>query len=105
VSRLSRAAWTAGAPIRAALVLGIRAYRVTLGLAIGGQCRFYPSCSVYAEQAIRSRGAVRGSALAIWRILRCSPLSAGGVDHPPTSRPYDTDIQSQPSAPLTDGAR
>ena len=41
--------------------------------------------TVYAERAVLSVGAVRGSVLAVWRILRCSPLSAGGVDLPPTS--------------------
>ena len=83
-----------GAPIRVALIMGIRLYRVTLGGMLGGQCRFHPSCSVYAEQAIRAVGATRGSALAIWRVLRCSPLTTGGVDHPPaqSSPAYDVVI-------------
>jgi putative membrane protein insertion efficiency factor len=61
----------------------IAVYRVALSPFAGGHCRFYPSCSAYAEQAIRNTGAVRGLGLTAWRILRCSPLSAGGIDHPP----------------------
>ncbi len=76
--------WWAGAPLRAVLIGLIRLYRVTVGqMLLGGQCRFYPSCSSYAEGAIRELGWIRGSALGIWRIVRCSPLSAGGVDYPP----------------------
>jgi putative membrane protein insertion efficiency factor len=74
-----------------ALIVGIRLYRVTLGGMLGGQCRFHPSCSVYAEEAIRTVGATRGSALAIWRVLRCSPLSAGGVDYPPARQAQEYD--------------
>ena len=47
-------------------------------------CRFYPSCSAYAAEAIEKRGAIKGFCLGIWRVLRCSPLSKGGYDplHP-----------------------
>lgn len=78
-----RALWLAGAPIRLALVGVIKVYRVTLSGVLGGQCRFYPSCSHYGEEAIRVHGAAKGSAMAAWRILRCSPLTAGGVDKVP----------------------
>jgi len=73
----------AGAPPRLVELIAIRLYRSTLSQAFGGHCRFHPSCSEYAEQAVRELGALRGSALAMWRILRCSPLTAGGVDYPP----------------------
>ena len=72
--------------MRAGLVGVIGLYRLTVGAAFGGRCRFYPSCSAYAIEAIREGGAVRGVALALWRVLRCSPLSGGGVDHPPSRR-------------------
>jgi hypothetical protein len=75
--------WKAGAPVRAALVGAIRIYRITAAGWLGGQCRFYPSCSRYAEEAIRSRGAVRGCLLAAWRLLRCNPFGAGGLDPAP----------------------
>jgi len=71
----------AGAPFRALEIGLIKAYRATLSGWLGGQCRFYPSCSHYAEDAIRSRGAVRGTLLAAWRVLRCNPFGSGGVDH------------------------
>jgi uncharacterized protein len=56
---------------------------VTLSGVLGGQCRFYPSCSHYAEDAIRTRGLVRGWAMAIWRILRCNPFGRGGFEPVP----------------------
>jgi uncharacterized protein len=64
----------------------IRLYRATLSGWVGGQCRFYPSCSHYAEEAIRSQGALRGSMLSVWRVLRCNPFSKGGLEPAPPSR-------------------
>jgi uncharacterized protein len=88
MSAVRRATWWLGAPVRAVLIGAIRIYRATLSGWLGGQCRFYPSCSTYAEEAIRVHGAVRGSAMAAWRILRCNPFGAGGIEHvPPRSRP------------------
>lgn len=97
--RLGRILWAGGWPARTLLVALIRVYRLTLGGVIGGSCRFYPSCSEYAELAIGQVGAVRGSALAVWRVLRCSPLTKGGVDYPPSRRrlAYDGDIPCQPA--------
>ena len=89
--------WLAGWPVRACLLLVIGGYRVTLGQILGGSCRFHPSCSAYAAAAIRHTGAVRGTALAVWRLLRCTPLSRGGLDYPPARRPgplaYDSVIR------------
>ena len=62
----------------------IRVYQLTLSAWLGGQCRFYPSCSQYAREAIQVHGALRGSGLAAWRILRCGPFTDGGFD--PVSR-------------------
>ncbi|HJS26135.1 MAG TPA: membrane protein insertion efficiency factor YidD [Actinomycetota bacterium] len=89
--------WTLGAPVRILLVGLIRLYQVTLSGWLGGQCRFSPTCSRYAEQAIRTHGAVRGTALAAWRIARCGPFTKGGVDHVPparSSREYDVVVTS-----------
>jgi uncharacterized protein len=75
-----------GAPLRWALLAVITTYRATLSGWLGGQCRFYPSCSHYAEEAIRAHGAVRGTGLAAWRILRCNPFGHGGLEPvPPAS--------------------
>ena len=93
-----KAFWVLGWPARAVLLVLIRAYRVTLAGPLGGQCRFFPSCSVYAEEAVRTHGAVKGTALTAWRLLRCSPLSGGGIDPVPArnDRPsYEGIIQPQ----------
>jgi len=82
----------------------IRLYRLTLGGIVGGRCRFYPSCSEYAEEAVREVGALRGSMFAAWRVLRCSPLSAGGVDRPPARRLYDANIHPGGRSRLPCGA-
>jgi putative membrane protein insertion efficiency factor len=76
-----------GAPLRWVLLTLIAAYRATLSGWLGGQCRFSPSCSHYAEQAIRTHGAVRGSGLAAWRVLRCNPFGRGGLEPVPPGRP------------------
>jgi putative membrane protein insertion efficiency factor len=97
IRRVREVAWRAGWPARFILAGLIRLYRATLGSVLGGGCRFYPSCSSYAEHAIREVGVIRGSLLAVWRMLRCSPLTAGGVDLPPGWWPsasrYDADIR------------
>ena len=89
-----RALWIAGAPARLVLLAAIRAYQLTMSGWLGGQCRFSPTCSRYAEEAIRSLGALRGSFLATRRVLRCNPFGRGGFDPVPRRTPgYDTDIQ------------
>ena len=67
-------------PAAALLLLPIRAYRRFLSPALTPRCRYHPSCSAYAEEAIRELGPLRGVVLAAWRLLRCNPLSAGGLD-------------------------
>ncbi len=86
MNRARRASWVLGAPARAVLIGAIRLYRATLSGLLGGQCRFYPSCSVYSEDAVRSRGAVIGVSLSAWRVLRCNPFGAGGVEPVPSRR-------------------
>jgi len=80
MNAVRRGLYGAGAPVRALLIGCIKGYRVSLSGWLGGQCRFHPSCSRYAEDAIRVHGAVRGSGMAVWRVLRCNPFGAGGVD-------------------------
>ena len=58
----------------------IEGYRMTLAPFIGGYCRFVPSCSVYAEEAIRRHGGYRGAWMAVRRLARCHPFHPGGFD-------------------------
>jgi putative membrane protein insertion efficiency factor len=63
----------------------VRAYELTIRPIIGANCRFYPSCSAYAREAIRTHGAGRGARLAGRRILRCHPWHPGGYDPIPST--------------------
>jgi putative membrane protein insertion efficiency factor len=65
------------------LVLLVHVYRLTLGPLLGGSCRFTPSCSSYAIEALERHGSLRGSHLAIRRILRCHPFHPAGHDPVP----------------------
>jgi putative membrane protein insertion efficiency factor len=71
------------APAARLLLLLVEAYRVALSPLLGGHCRYWPSCSAYAEEAIRRHGARRGAGLAVRRVLRCHPFHAGGIDPVP----------------------
>lgn len=62
------------------LALPVRFYRAAVSPLIGQRCKYHPSCSAYALDALREYGALRGLVLAGWRILRCNPWSHGGVD-------------------------
>ena len=66
--------------IKNLLLMLIRAYRYTLSYWVGQHCRFYPSCSAYAEAAINQYGSIRGSYMTIKRLLRCHPWHPGGED-------------------------
>ena len=66
---------------RIALLALIRFYQMTISKGIPqNTCRFYPSCSHYGYQAIYKYGALKGSGMAIWRVLRCNPFNPGGYD-------------------------
>jgi putative membrane protein insertion efficiency factor len=65
------------------LILLLMAYRKVISPLYGQVCRFFPSCSAYALEAITVHGAVKGSWLAAKRLARCHPWNAGGVDHVP----------------------
>jgi putative membrane protein insertion efficiency factor len=65
---------------RTIAVLPIRLYQRLISPALGQRCRYYPSCSEYATQAIGRFGILRGLVLAVWRLLRCNPFSRGGFD-------------------------
>lgn len=66
----------------------IIAYRRWISPALPARCRFYPTCSAYAVEALSTHGALRGVRLAIWRLLRCQPFNAGGYDPVPPPREH-----------------
>ena len=66
--------------IRSLAVGVLRVYQRAISPAFPRRCKYHPTCSEYAVQAIRGYGLMRGSVLAAWRLLRCNPLSHGGYD-------------------------
>lgn len=72
--------------MRSVLKLFIHAYRYAISPLLGPRCRFHPSCSAYALEAIDRHGAVYGSWLTLRRLLRCHPLHPGGLDPVPGPR-------------------
>ena len=66
-----------------ALILLIRLYQETLSPLLPECCRFYPTCSHYAVEALRTHGFIKGTALAVWRLMRCQPFCRGGYDPVP----------------------
>ena len=69
--------------VRAALIAFVRGYQVLLGPMMGGACRFEPSCSNYMIEALTVHGAIKGTILGLWRILRCHPFGKCGYDPVP----------------------
>jgi uncharacterized protein len=58
----------------------VRLYQRLISPFMPARCKYHPTCSAYAVEAVRTYGVLRGTVLAAWRLLRCNPLSAGGVD-------------------------
>jgi putative membrane protein insertion efficiency factor len=76
--------------VRKVLVAPIRGYQRFISPALPRRCKYHPSCSEYAVQAIRTYGVLRGLVLAAWRLLRCNPWSHGGVDPVEAQRIFRT---------------
>lgn len=78
----------------------VRTYQWTIRPLIGANCRFWPSCSDYAIEAVRTHGAVRGSGMAAGRILRCNPWHPGGYDPvPPCGHRTQPDLENAGPSP------
>ena len=90
--------------MKALLVLLVRAYQLLISPLLGPRCRFYPSCSTYAVQALQVHGALRGSWLALRRLGRCHPWNPGGVDHVPMGRGSATPGRESGSRPAAAAA-
>ena len=71
------------------LIAVLLAYRRWVSPLLPPACRYVPSCSEYAIESVKRKGALRGTALALWRLLRCHPLARGGYD-PVRSQPGDS---------------
>lgn len=69
--------------VKQALLILIKGYQYCISPLIGPRCRFYPSCSHYALEAVQTHGSLRGSFLAIKRVLKCHPFHPGGFDPVP----------------------
>lgn len=79
-------------PLTALLIGFVKAWRTVISPLYGNVCKYYPSCSAYGLSALQEHGAFRGSAMTIWRILRCNPWSKGGYDPVPgTEKTYPAD--------------
>jgi uncharacterized protein len=65
---------------RRIVIAPIRVYQRVISPALPRRCKYHPTCSAYAVEAIRTYGVLRGLVLAAWRLLRCNPWSHGGVD-------------------------
>ncbi|MDR2128743.1 MAG: membrane protein insertion efficiency factor YidD [Burkholderiaceae bacterium] len=89
--------------MRRLLIALVKAYRLLLSPWLGGACRFEPTCSAYAIEALQRHGAAWGSYLAARRLLRCHPGCAGGCDPVPQERPrWFTHLSGKPpSCPYT----
>ncbi len=84
------------------LLIGLlKAYRAVISPLYGQVCRYHPSCSAYALEAVTTHGSVRGSWLAVRRLARCHPWAAGGYDPVPTSAPADDHRRSSSTAAPT----
>lgn len=82
--------------LRRLAVLPIRFYQWVLSPLLPPSCRFTPTCSAYAIEAVLTHGIFRGSWLALRRILRCHPWSAGGYDPVPPPHSFSSSHQEQP---------
>jgi putative membrane protein insertion efficiency factor len=84
---------------RRVVIAPIRFYQLVISPALPRRCKYEPTCSAYAVQAIRRFGILRGLVLAAWRLLRCNPFSHGGFDPVDAQRLFRSQTASEPSAP------
>jgi putative membrane protein insertion efficiency factor len=91
-------------PVRTVLVWGIRGYQTVLSPLLPRACKYHPSCSQYAVDALREFGVGRGVILAVWRLLRCNPLSYGGYDPVERQGLFASRLDAKGVFPRADGA-
>jgi uncharacterized protein len=81
--------------LRAVAIAPVRVYQAVVSPHLGARCKYYPSCSTYAVQAIDRFGILRGLILAGWRLLRCNPWSHGGFDPVEDQRLFKSPASAQ----------
>jgi uncharacterized protein len=102
--------------MKTVLLVLLRAYRFLLSPWVGNSCRFWPTCSLYAMEAIERHGALKGTYMTVTRVARCHPYSAGGVDEVPARFRWRCWCQDaphgaphgaprEPAAPVTEPTR
>ena len=69
--------------LKRGLIIGVRAYQKVISPVLPARCRFYPTCSQYALEALERHGGMKGSLLTVKRLLKCHPFHPGGVDEVP----------------------
>ena len=85
---------------RRVVIAPIRFYQLVISPALPRRCKYEPTCSLYAVQAIRRFGILRGLVLAAWRLLRCNPFSHGGFDPVEAQRLFRSHTAAEPPAPV-----
>ena len=85
--------------VRRLAIAPIRLYQLVISPALPARCKYYPTCSQYAVQAVQRFGILRGLVLAGWRLLRCNPFSHGGFDPVDDQRLFRPRPGSEPPAP------
>jgi len=85
--------------MKSVLILLVRAYQVVLSPLFRGCCRFEPSCSNYAIEALNVHGALKGTLLAVWRLLKCHPFGPHGYDPVPPLGRWKNDFQEHEVKP------
>ncbi len=86
-------------PVARALIGALRFYQRWISPALPPTCRFYPTCSAYAIEALQVHGPLRGSWLTVRRLLRCAPWHPGGIDPVPPRRPRSARNHHEEQAP------
>lgn len=84
--------------IKNVLLRAIDWYQKNISAGMPRRCRYYPTCSTYAMTAVRVHGPAKGTILAGWRLLRCNPLTDGGVDHVPARGHWRREPYVRPAA-------
>jgi putative membrane protein insertion efficiency factor len=85
--------------LRTAFIAPIRLYQRFISPGLPRRCKYHPTCSAYAVQAVESYGILRGSVLAAWRLLRCNPFSLGGYDPVSAQRLFRSPPRAHSPAP------